>query len=105
MGSLLLLDHGEFSLINFDHEAYRASYQHHRMLALRGGKSMVEVTGRVLICASRLLLISLFEHKADSEILQTDILGPYGVGFALGTLGWGPGESKSRTIHALEDHN
>lgn len=24
-------------------------------------------------------------------LITTDILGPYGVGFALGTLGWGPG--------------
>lgn len=27
---------------------------------------------------------------APSQI-TTDILGPYGVGFAMGTLGWGPG--------------
>jgi hypothetical protein len=25
-------------------------------------------------------------------LITIDILGPYGVGFALGTLGWGPGE-------------
>jgi hypothetical protein len=24
-------------------------------------------------------------------LITTDILGPFGVGFALGTLGWGPG--------------
>lgn len=24
-------------------------------------------------------------------LITTDILGPYGVGFAMGTLGWGPG--------------
>jgi hypothetical protein len=26
-------------------------------------------------------------------LITTDILGPYGVGFAMGTLGWGPGEA------------
>lgn len=25
-------------------------------------------------------------------LITTDILGPYGSGFAMGTLGWGPGE-------------
>jgi hypothetical protein len=25
-------------------------------------------------------------------LITTDILGPYGVGFAMGTLGWGPGK-------------
>jgi hypothetical protein len=30
-------------------------------------------------------------------LITTDILGPYGVGFAMGTLGWGPGE---RDAHA-----
>jgi len=25
-------------------------------------------------------------------LITTDILGPYGVGFSMGTLGWGPGE-------------
>ena len=24
-------------------------------------------------------------------LITTDILGPYGVGFSMGTLGWGPG--------------
>ncbi len=28
---------------------------------------------------------------AGFYLITTDILGPYGVGFALGTLGWGPG--------------
>ena len=25
-------------------------------------------------------------------LITTDVLGPYGVGFAMGTLGWGPGK-------------
>lgn len=25
-------------------------------------------------------------------LITTDIMGPYGVGFAMGTLGWGPGK-------------
>lgn len=25
-------------------------------------------------------------------LITTDILGPYGVGFSMGTLGWGPGK-------------
>lgn len=28
---------------------------------------------------------------AGFYLITTDILGPYGVGFAIGTLGWGPG--------------
>lgn len=28
-------------------------------------------------------------------LITTDILGPYGSGFAMGTLGWGPGKSSS----------
>lgn len=27
-------------------------------------------------------------------LITTDILGPYGVGFSLGTLGWGPGKQR-----------
>lgn len=30
--------------------------------------------------------------RAGWFLITTDILGPYSVGFALGTLGWGPGE-------------
>jgi hypothetical protein len=30
-------------------------------------------------------------------LITTDILGPYGTGFTMGTLGWGPGE---RDAHA-----
>lgn len=28
-------------------------------------------------------------------LITTDILGPYGSGFAMGSLGWGPGKSSS----------
>ena len=33
------------------------------------------------------------KHKGGAAfyLITTDILGPYGVGFAIGTLGWGPG--------------
>lgn len=33
-------------------------------------------------------------------LITTDILGPYGIGFSMGTLGWGPGGPPFRTISA-----
>ena len=39
--------------------------------------------------ASRMLRTASW--GAGFYLITTDILGPYGVGFALGTLGWGPG--------------
>ena len=41
----------------------------------------------------RTVLVSS-NHVADFQgfyLITTDILGPYGVGYAMGTLGWGPG--------------
>ena len=33
-------------------------------------------------------------------LITTDILGPYGVGFAMGTLGWGPGKLLDSVLDA-----
>ena len=33
-------------------------------------------------------------------LITTDILGPYGVGFAMGTLGWGPGIAVSHLFRS-----
>lgn len=34
-------------------------------------------------------------------LITTDILGPYGVGFSLGTLGWGPGKQTEQFHYAI----
>jgi hypothetical protein len=36
------------------------------------------------------LVLTIFQ---GFYLITTDILGPYGVGFSMGTLGWGPGEA------------
>jgi len=36
-------------------------------------------------------------------LITTDILGPYGVGFAIGTLGWGPG-IVSQSMDGTREH-
>ena len=33
--------------------------------------------------------------RAGFYLITTDIMGPYGVAFSMGTLGWGPGELNS----------
>lgn len=57
--------------------------------------STIDDTGRLQITdeewtnASRMMRTASW--GACFYLITTDILGPYGVGFALGTLGWGPG--------------
>jgi hypothetical protein len=31
-------------------------------------------------------------------LITTDVLGPYGIAFSMGTLGWGPGKIKTNTL-------
>ncbi|KAI9701652.1 MAG: hypothetical protein M1820_006423 [Bogoriella megaspora] len=49
----------------------------------------LEITDEEWSKASRLLRTATW--GACFYLITTDILGPYGVGFAMGTLGWGPG--------------
>lgn len=57
-----------------------------RRSSLLGGTA---VTNEEWTDASRALRTASW--GAGFYLITTDILGPYGVGFALGTLGWGPG--------------
>jgi hypothetical protein len=62
------------------------------MRVARSGRRRGEL---VSICRD----IYIKERTSETNILQgfylitTDILGPYGVGFSMGTLGWGPGKN------------
>ncbi|KAJ9224430.1 hypothetical protein DTO027B5_5915 [Paecilomyces variotii] len=49
----------------------------------------LEITDEEWTNASRMMRTASW--GACWYLITTDILGPYGVGFALGTLGWGPG--------------
>ena len=49
----------------------------------------LEITDEEWTDASRVLRTATW--GACFYLITTDILGPYGVGFAMGTLGWGPG--------------
>lgn len=49
----------------------------------------IEITDEEWINASRMMRTATW--GACFYLITTDVLGPYGVGFALGTLGWGPG--------------
>lgn len=40
------------------------------------------------------MLTDDFTNQTGFFLITTDILGPYGSGFAMGTLGWGPGEPR-----------
>jgi hypothetical protein len=31
-------------------------------------------------------------------LITTDVLGPYGIAFSMGTLGWGPGKPTANTL-------
>ena len=52
-------------------------------------ENRLEITDEEWTNASRLLRTATW--GACFYLITTDILGPYGVGFAMGTLGWGPG--------------
>jgi hypothetical protein len=49
----------------------------------------LEITDEEWTNASRLMRTATW--GGCFYLITTDVLGPYGVGFALGTLGWGPG--------------
>lgn len=49
----------------------------------------MEITDEEWTNASRLMRTATW--GGCFYLITTDVLGPYGVGFALGTLGWGPG--------------
>lgn len=49
----------------------------------------LEITDEEWTNASRMMRTATW--AACFYLITTDILGPYGVGFAMGTLGWGPG--------------
>jgi hypothetical protein len=49
----------------------------------------LEITDEERTNASRLMRTATW--GGCFYLITTDVLGPYGVGFALGTLGWGPG--------------
>jgi hypothetical protein len=53
------------------------------------GKDRLEVSDEEWSNASRMMRTATV--GACFYLITTDILGPYGVGFAMGTLGWGPG--------------
>ncbi|KAK4692319.1 hypothetical protein P7C71_g4858, partial [Lecanoromycetidae sp. Uapishka_2] len=52
-------------------------------------KHRIEITDEEWRNASRAMRTASW--GAAFYLITTDILGPYGVGFAMGTLGWGPG--------------
>ena len=52
-------------------------------------ENRLEITDQEWIDASRAFRTASW--GACFYLITTDILGPYGVGFAMGTLGWGPG--------------
>lgn len=56
---------------------------------LSKASNRMEITDEEWTNASRMLRTATW--GACFYLITTDILGPYGVGFALGTLGWGPG--------------
>lgn len=58
---------------------------------LSKASNRMEITDEEWTNASRMLRTATW--GACFYLITTDILGPYGVGFALGTLGWGPGQS------------
>ncbi|KAF2105427.1 transmembrane amino acid transporter protein-domain-containing protein [Lophiotrema nucula] len=53
------------------------------------GDGRLEISDEEWTNASRLFRTA--STGACFYLITTDILGPYGIGFALGTLGWGPG--------------
>ena len=55
----------------------------------QNGESHAVVTDDDWANASRMMRTASW--GAGFYLITTDILGPYGVGFALGTMGWGPG--------------
>lgn len=52
-------------------------------------ETRLQITDEEWINASRAMRTASW--GAAFYLITTDILGPYGVGFAIGTLGWGPG--------------
>lgn len=50
--------------------------------------------GRLLVLAWMIYRMEC-ANLSGFYLITTDILGPYGSGFAMGTLGWGPGKSSS----------
>ncbi|QIW97218.1 hypothetical protein AMS68_002736 [Peltaster fructicola] len=61
----------------------------HAQVNLSNRANRIEITDKEWTDASRALRTA--SAGACFYLITTDILGPYGVGFAMGTLGWGPG--------------
>lgn len=61
----------------------------HAQLNLSNRAQRLEITDKEWTDASRAFRTA--SAGACFYLITTDILGPYGVGFAIGTLGWGPG--------------
>ena len=66
-----------------------SSDEHEKRIDNQNGGSHVVITDDEWANASRMMRTASW--GAGFYLITTDILGPYGVGFALGTMGWGPG--------------
>ncbi|KAF7198285.1 hypothetical protein HII31_00024 [Pseudocercospora fuligena] len=63
--------------------------KHHTELNYSNKQDRIQISDEEWANASRAFRTASW--GAAFYLITTDILGPYGVGFALGTLGWGPG--------------
>ena len=70
--------------INADHDDGKVSQEN-----FANKETRLQITDEEWINASRAMRTASW--GAAFYLITTDILGPYGVGFAMGTLGWGPG--------------
>ncbi|OCK74275.1 hypothetical protein K432DRAFT_409998 [Lepidopterella palustris CBS 459.81] len=72
-----------------DPNSERNPVKHHTEVNFANRENRLEISDEEWTNASRAFRTASW--GACFYLITTDILGPYGVGFAMGTLGWGPG--------------